>query len=475
MSENIRSEEDLRQRIDHLESLLAAAVNPSPSRPPLPPPPSSPPRSPPQPPPPPASTLLPSIAIVAAFIVVAIIAGWLVAKFYRGAASARARRCFCLSSLCPALADGRAKTHLEEDIEAVELPDGDGASPAPADPRQAATAAAAQLQSEAMGEVRQKMRQKLTTAAAAISGRTSPADTSLDDAPPADFDLDAAVTAAGHVDAALLSALSRGAGAYEVRALLKLGASPHAAFLDKGALALAARGGSAGVIDALLQAGAALDGKDARGWTPLMHAIDAHGAESRAHVIVHLLDAGAAVDVWGQNLEGPLDLLEKKQREQARRRDGNQGKTNELSLLVAQKSSCKRLSVHAEGPHSPGSLKTSPEIAYTAAAPAPTIVLGGDEETTAARHSLSPRVDAAAGLPPAYRSCASGEAHSPRPAAIAPISPTGGSGFLGSGLPPPLRDDLTSAERVSGEPSTATIDTGAGVSRASSGGGPSNV
>ena len=42
-------------------------------------------------------------------------------------------------------------------------------------------------------------------------------------------------------------------------------------------------------------------------------------------------------------------------------------------------------------------------------------------------------------------------------------------------LPPPLRDDLTSAERVSGEPSTATIDTGAGVSRASSGGGPSNV
>ena len=247
------------------------------------------------------------------------------------------------------------------------------------------------------------------------------------------------------------AALSRGAGAYEVRALLKLGASPHAAFLDKGALALAARGGSAGVIDALLQAGAHLDGKDARGWTPLMHAIDAHGAESRAHVIVHLLDAGAAVDVWGQNLEGPLDLLEKKQREQARRRDGNQGKTNELSLLVAQKSSCKRLSVHAEGPHSPGSLKTSPEIAYTAAAPAPTIVLGGDEETTAARHSLSPRVDAAAGLPPAYRSCASGEAHSPRPAAIAPISPTGGGGFLGSGgLPPPLRDDLTSAERVSG-------------------------
>ena len=58
---------------------------------------------------------------------------------------------------------------------------------------------------------------------------------------------------------------------------------------------------------------------------------------------------------------------------------------------------------------------------------------------------------------------------------IAPISPTGGGGFLGSGLPPPLRDDLTSAERVSGEPSTATIHTGAGVSRASSGGGPSNV
>ena len=58
---------------------------------------------------------------------------------------------------------------------------------------------------------------------------------------------------------------------------------------------------------------------------------------------------------------------------------------------------------------------------------------------------------------------------------INPTSPTGGGGFLGNRLPPPLRDDLTSAERVSGEPSTATIDTGAGVSRASSGGGPSNV
>ena len=56
--------------------------------------------------------------------------------------------------------------------------------------------------------------------------------------------------AAGHVDAALLSALSRGAGAYEVRSLLRLGASPHAAFLDKGALALAARGSSAQVTDA---------------------------------------------------------------------------------------------------------------------------------------------------------------------------------------------------------------------------------
>ena len=80
----------------------STASLPPPNAPPPPPPP------PPLPPPPPASTLLPSIAIVAAFIVVAIIAGWLVAKFYRGAASARARRCFCLSSLCPALADGRA-------------------------------------------------------------------------------------------------------------------------------------------------------------------------------------------------------------------------------------------------------------------------------------------------------------------------------------------------------------------------------
>ena len=82
---------------------------------------------------------------------------------------------------------------------------------------------------------------------------------------------------------------------------------------------------------------------------------------------------------------------------------------------------------------------------------------------------------AAAGVAPDNSTQAKGVYFVSRRGAPPSLSPTGGGGFLGSGLPPPLRDDLTSAERVSGEPSTATIDTGAGVSRASSGGGPSNV
>ena len=51
--------------------------------------------------------------------------------------------------------------------------------------------------------------------------------------------------------------------------------------------------------------------QDVWGWTPLMHAIDAHtGTSSREAVLMLLLDAGASVDVWGKDLKGPLDMME---------------------------------------------------------------------------------------------------------------------------------------------------------------------
>lgn len=59
-----------------------------------------------------------------------------------------------------------------------------------------------------------------------------------------------------------------------------------------------------------IDAGATLDVKDVWGWTPLMHAIDAHtGTTSREAVLMLLLDAGASVDVWGKDLKGPLDMM----------------------------------------------------------------------------------------------------------------------------------------------------------------------
>lgn len=121
---------------------------------------------------------------------------------------------------------------------------------------------------------------------------------------------EAAVAAAGSPGAALLAALVRGASAVEVRALLLRGANPDAAFLNRSALAVAARGCGPLVVKVLLDAGATIDVKDDRGWTPLMHAIDTHSPQhSREAVLTVLLDAGAAVDVWGNDLKGPLDLL----------------------------------------------------------------------------------------------------------------------------------------------------------------------
>lgn len=129
---------------------------------------------------------------------------------------------------------------------------------------------------------------------------------------------EAAVSAAGSPEAALLAAVSRGASPVEVRALLRRGANPDAAFLDRGALAVAARSCTLGVVKVLVDAGATLDMKDGRGWTPLMHAIDAHNTgHTREGVLTLLLDAGAAVDVWGNDLTRPLDLLERREHQQA--------------------------------------------------------------------------------------------------------------------------------------------------------------
>lgn len=95
-------------------------------------------------------------------------------------------------------------------------------------------------------------------------------------APSAAASAEGAVAAAGSPGAALLAAVSRGASAVEVRALLLRGARPDAAFLDCAALSVAARQCSPGVVRVLIEAGADLETKDGRGWTPLMHAIDAH-------------------------------------------------------------------------------------------------------------------------------------------------------------------------------------------------------
>ena len=128
---------------------------------------------------------------------------------------------------------------------------------------------------------------------------------------------EAAVARVGSPGAALLAAVSRSPSAVEVRALLLRGADPDASFLDRSALAMAARTCSPEVVKVLIDANATLDMKDGRGWTPLMHAIDAHTlSSSREAVVSMLLDAGALVDVFGTDLRGPLDLIEAREKEQ---------------------------------------------------------------------------------------------------------------------------------------------------------------
>ena len=148
---------------------------------------------------------------------------------------------------------------------------------------------------------------------------------------------EAAVASSGTPEAALLAAVSRSASALEVRALLQRGANPDAAFLDKSALAVASRNCSAAVVKVLIDGGATLDMKDVWGWTPLMHAIDAHtGSSSREPVLMLLLDAGASVDVWGKDLKGPLDMMEAREEQikKAREQEASVGKQTSSHLTA---------------------------------------------------------------------------------------------------------------------------------------------
>mmetsp|Transcript_8136 Transcript_8136/g.25418 ORF Transcript_8136/g.25418 Transcript_8136/m.25418 type:complete len:162 (+) Transcript_8136:850-1335(+) len=126
-----------------------------------------------------------------------------------------------------------------------------------------------------------------------------------------DFDFEQLVGSIGSLDAVLVFLVSMGGKAAEVEALVRRGASPRTSLLGCGpVLSISARRCSREVTRLLLEARAEVDEKDSRGWTPLMHAIDAHSADNpREATITLLLDKGAAIDVWSHDLRGPLDLM----------------------------------------------------------------------------------------------------------------------------------------------------------------------
>jgi len=163
---------------------------------------------------------------------------------------------------------------------------------------------------------RQLLRDKIAESGGGGGGSLGRASTGRMSPLPADtphFDVLEAISEAGSADAALLAAVCRYATAAEVRELLEHGASPNTSFLHHSALALAVRGCSSQTSKALLDARANVDSKDPQGWTALMHAVDAHSATfSREAIVAQLLDAGAAVDVWGHDLRGPFELMEEK-------------------------------------------------------------------------------------------------------------------------------------------------------------------
>ena len=274
------------------EALLAQAATPSPSAPPLPP-------SPPETGPSPTPWWVIAVPIIDVVVVAAALFAWY--WFYwrkRGGLRAwgacfRRALCFC----CPG-SRSPSDVELEESISGSKAGDAAGARDSNLTRR----------------HDRQRLIEQL--GGGGVPSDSHDPDSSDDDAETAhsaDRWAADAVASAGSPDAALLSALSAGTSARRVRALLGRGARAEAAFLDTTALALAARTCAPGVARALLAAGAVLDKKDARGWTALMHAIEAHGpACPREAVLMALLDAGAAVEVWGDDLKGPFELIEAK-------------------------------------------------------------------------------------------------------------------------------------------------------------------
>jgi len=98
-----------------------------------------------------------------------------------------------------------------------------------------------------------------------------------------------------------------------------------------------------------------------------MHAIDAHcPAFSREAVLLQLLDAGAAVDVWGHDLRGPLDLMVAKQQQQlaAETSRASHIAASKITMLMHQKSSSSGGTTRYAGdagPMSPSSRLSAPE------------------------------------------------------------------------------------------------------------------
>eukprot|EP00316_Scyphosphaera_apsteinii_P008188 CAMPEP_0119301146 /NCGR_PEP_ID=MMETSP1333-20130426/2973_1 /TAXON_ID=418940 /ORGANISM="Scyphosphaera apsteinii, Strain RCC1455" /LENGTH=460 /DNA_ID=CAMNT_0007303143 /DNA_START=71 /DNA_END=1454 /DNA_ORIENTATION=- len=165
--------------------------------------------------------------------------------------------------------------------------------------------------------------------------------------------LEASVRSVGTPDAALLAAVTQGAGTRTVQELLQRGANPDASFLERTVLMVAVRLCPPGVTQQLIAAGATVDRKDARGWTPLMHAIDAHTPlNCREAVVIQLLDAGAAVDVWNDDLKGPFDLL-------AAKKHGDQQQYGALGTMEPQASGRHLLNILPSARHA-SSGATSP-------------------------------------------------------------------------------------------------------------------
>ena len=319
----------LAQLENQLESPTPDPLSPPP--PPLPPPPPS-------PPPPEASSSLILIVVLAAVCGLLVITLGAVAAFVyrRQLPWGLAEFCETFSKSWGILQEEGGLPSAEEEEAGRRQAETPAGAPAAADDDQQR-----RDQSEKNRELlRDRIKAATTEERQKLARREAEALDNLADSVEASEAAEAAVAAAGSPGAALLAAITRGASAVEVRALLLRGANPDAAFLDRGALAVAARTCEPGVIKVLLEAGATLDMKDGRGWTPLMHAIEAHNTHySREAVLTLLLDAGAAVDVWGNDLKGPMDLLNAAKAKNGHSRRFLGGRSSTDNVVVGRKGS----------------------------------------------------------------------------------------------------------------------------------------